>query len=244
MKKIITFIWITFFLSLFINAQNLQLSASGNILTNGDTVTVTGGLLSTLSAHVDVKNNAADTLSVKCKRFHVNVVMGSENSICWGGGCWPINVSQTPNPTDIGAGATATEFTGDYKANGNEGISIIRYTFFDMNNVIDSVCFIAKFDGQANFGFSETLKSTFISDIYPNPADKSGVINYALTEADKSAKVVVHDMIGNEVRVIPVTEKEGTIRVDTYNLTEGIYFYSFIFNNKIYYSKKLIIDHR
>ncbi|HNW91031.1 MAG TPA: T9SS type A sorting domain-containing protein [Bacteroidales bacterium] len=244
MKKIIL---LTFgLLILFFNgsAQNLTLSKNSNSVANGDTLTFTGGLTTTIAAIVDVKNNSADTLSVKCKRTHIDVIHESENSICWGGSCWPITESVTPDPTIMNPGATSSEFSGDYKANGVAGISIIRYTFFNISDANDTVCFIAKFVSLADFGLNETSNSLMIGGVYPNPADKACFIDYILPVAENNAKIIITDMVGNEVKIIPVKEKEGKMRIATYDMPEGVYFYSFIINNKAHYTKKLVVAHQ
>jgi hypothetical protein len=242
MKKTILLlgIFLTFSLSNF--AQNLTLSNNSGTVLNGDTVTVNGVASNTLMCHVDVANNSAAELSVKCRRTELNMVTGSTNSICWGGQCWPDNVSQTPDPTVIAAGDTATEFSGDYNPHGFAGTSIIKYKFFNMNNVTDTVCFFGKFIA-ASVGIDESVVYSDISPAFPNPSDKASFINYRLSENDNHAKVIVSDMVGNEVKTISLEGKEGKVRIDTYNMPEGIYFYSFILNNKAYYTKKLVVSH-
>ncbi len=244
MKKIILLTFGLLILFLSGSAQNLTLSRNSNIVANGDTLTFLGGYLNTIAATVDVKNNSTDTLSVKCRRTHIDVIHESKNSICWGGGCWPDTVSETPNPEVLDPGATNSMFSGDYLANGVAGISIIRYTFFDMSNTSDSVCFFAKFISLADFGLNETSNSLMIGGVYPNPADKACFIDYILPVAENNAKIIITDMVGNEVKIIPVKEKEGKMRIATYDMPEGVYFYSFIINNKAHYTKKLVVAHQ
>jgi len=243
MKKTLLFTLGLFLIFLSGNAQNLILSTSGHNLTNGDTVTVSGPATNTLHAMVDVKNNGATSLAVLCRRKVVQSIPGSTNSICWGGQCWPSNVSQTPDSTVIDPGATTSEFMGDFSPTGAEGTAIIRYTFFDMFNTIDSVCFIAKFVSTDNSGVTEVSNSLLVSGIYPNPSDKAGFIDYRLQESVSTAKVIINDMIGNEVRVIPLQEKEGKVRIATNDMPEGVYFYSFVINGKVHYTKKLVVAH-
>jgi hypothetical protein len=241
MKKVLLILGIILTAGLSVYAQNLTLTKGLTNISNGDTITTVGDATTTLTCLIDVTNNAAVSLSVKCLRTDIDVVPGSTNSICWGGSCWPVNVSLSPDPTVIAAGAKSTEFSGDYKANGNSGVSIIRYRFFNMNAIADSVCFYAKFD--ATVGINESSSDAEISDAYPNPANSYTNIIYKLTGGYNSANIIISNLLGKEVISIPVNEKEGKIRIETEMLTDGIYFYSFVLKDKIVYTKKLIVRH-
>lgn len=243
MKKTILFLFLLTIIGFSVSAQSLTLSKNSAAVLNGDTITVNGAITNVLQCLVDVTNNSAAEISVKCRRSELSVVSGSTNSICWGGQCWPENVSQTPDPTIIPAGDTTSEFSGDYSPHGFAGVSIIKYKFFDMNNVNDSVCFFGKFIATP-VGISESAGSVSISPAFPNPSDKGAYINYKLFESDNNAKIIVTDMVGNEVKRISVDGKDGKVRIDTYDMMEGVYFYSFIINNKAYYTKKLVVVHR
>lgn len=243
MKKTILFLFLLTIIGFSVSAQSLTLSKNSAAVLNGDTITVSGAATNVLQCLVDVTNNSAAEISVKCRRRELSIVPGSTNSICWGGQCWPENVSQTPDPTVIPAGDTTSEFSGDYSPHGFEGVSIIKYKFFDMNNVNDSVCLFAKYVATA-VGVNESSDNVSISPAFPNPSDKGAYINYKLSESDNNAQIIVTDMVGNEVKRISADGKDGKVRIDTYDMSEGIYFYSFIINNKVYYTKKLVVVHR
>jgi hypothetical protein len=241
MKKALLILGLVLTVGMSVFAQNLTLSDGAHSIANGDTVTVAGDVVSTLFCHINVINNAGVSLSVKCKRTNIIVVPGSSNSFCWGGSCWDTSYYTSPDATVIAAGATATEFSGDYKANGHSGISVVRYRFYDMNNISDSVMFYGKFD--ATIGINEADLITF-SDIYPNPADNSSFIDYSISSAFSNAQAKVIDLLGNEVLLVPVYERNGKIRINTSNLTSGIYFYSMTIDGKAMFTKKLIVRHK
>lgn len=245
MKKILLVLGIVITYSLSIFAQHLSLSNGAGAVLNGDTVTLSGDVTQTLFCYMNVTNNSGNSLSVKCIRTNVDVVSGSENTLCWGGECAETGTgySYTSNdPTVITAGATVTEFSGDYKANGNEGISIIRYRFFDMNAVSDSICFYAKFNATA-IGIKESLNTIEVSDAYPNPANSYTYIAYKSLNDNNSAKITVSNLLGQTVISIPVTDKTGKIKIETAHLDNGIYFYSFSVQDSEVYTKKLVVRH-
>lgn len=78
---------------------------------------------------------------------------------------------------------------------------------------------------------------------YPNPAGKRASIDYALHGETGNVKFVLLNLLGSKVKEIEITEKTGSVRLNTSGLTEGIYFYSFLINNESYVTRKLIIKH-
>jgi hypothetical protein len=242
MKRILLITGLIITAGLSVIAQNITLSGGSGSVANGDTVTVVcGDVVNTFTCHIDVTNHAATALSVKCLRTNINVVSGSTNSICWGGGCWPVNVSLSPTPAVMNPDTTQSDFQGDYKANGNYGTSVIRYRFFDMNNIPDSICFFGKF--VAALGVNELASEIQASDAYPNPANNSTSISYKIAIEDIGANIIVTNLLGKQIISIPVYDSEGKIKIETGQLTEGIYFYSFVLKDKVLYTKKLIVKH-
>lgn len=241
MKKLIFFLYLIIF-GVGLYAQNLTLETAGHNVANGDTVTVAGDVTATLFCHINVTNTSASTMSVKCQRAEVSLVPGSTNSICWGGSCWPENVSLVPDPTVINAGGTSTEFSGDYKANGNSGVSIIRYRFFNQSNIADSICFHAKF--VATLGVEEGNPQYSFSDVYPNPANNNAFVSYKISDLSNVTRMVVCNILGNEIISHPINESEGTIKIETSGLADGLYFYSVVDGNKTLFTKKLIVKHK
>ena len=240
MKKIILFFGVFLIFSISIFAQNLTLSNSSGAILSGDTVIISGGVSGTIFCLVGVANNSSEQMAVKCRRSQLSVVPGSTNQICWGGQC--ADQDSPPDPTYISAGDTSNEFSGDYKANGNAGTSIIQYKFFNMDSVAEQITFYCKYIATP-VGIEESADISNISSAFPNPSDKTTFINYRLSENDKQARVIVSDMVGNEVKIIPVEGKDGKVRIDTYDMSDGIYFYSFVLYNKVYYTKKLVVAH-
>ncbi|MEI6124213.1 MAG: T9SS type A sorting domain-containing protein [Bacteroidota bacterium] len=241
MKKLFTLIAVALFSGMTLFAQNIVLSNLSHPVANGDTVKVYGSSLVMLSSHVDVTNTTSSSDSIICRRFNPDTVLGSTNSICWGGSCWPIGVSVTP-PEVIAAGATVTVFSGDYNANGYVGTSYIRYTFFNKYSIHDTVCFVAEYN--ASLGINESDARMSSLDVYPNPANSSAVIKYSVGVADASARIVISNLLGKEIITLAATEKEGLVKFETDNLCSGLYFYSFVTGNKVVATKKFVVNHK
>lgn len=243
MKKALLILGIILISGFSVSAQNLTLSYTSGPVANGATITIVGDTGSTLFSHVWVINNSASSMSVKCKKKHISVIPGSENTICWGGACWAdTSLYVIPDATVIPAGDTnKIDFVGDYRANGHPGISTIRYTFYNENQVNDSVCFIVAYN--AAVGINELPQLT-VSDIYPNPSDNAAFLHYNITNDFTRAEIRIIDILGNKAQIIPLYDRAGKIKINTENLTSGIYFYSAVIDDKPVFTKKLIVRHQ
>jgi hypothetical protein len=243
MKKALLILLIILFAGWGVYSQSLTVTKGGNNVANGDTLTVSGDVWTLLQLTANVTNNAADTLSIKCKKIHTSVILGADVSICWGGSCWDSSHYVSDDPTIINAGQTATEFSGHYKAMGHAGVSIVRYKFYDENNVTDSISFFGKFIGTSGVGINESNMLT-TGEIYPNPADNTAYLNYSISTEFSNGEIRVIDLLGNKIQIIPFYEKNGRIKINTENLNSGIYFYSMTLDGKMMFTKKLIIRHK
>jgi len=198
-----------------------------------------------LVMHIAVTNNSSSDIDVKVRKRYISVVPGSEPTFCWDTNCWQVGSFESIDAQTLTANSTdSTSFTADYDSKGHSGTSTVVYTFFNVNDIIDTVCFIATFTCNPSSGIAANENSLSVSPAYPNPANKATYISYSLPLTNR-AKIIVTDMIGNEVKIIPINDNnDGKVRIDTYDFTEGIYFYSFIIDNKIYYTKKLVVAHQ
>jgi len=145
MKKfILLFSAITLF-STLIFAQHLTLSYVDGAVANQEVKTVKG--LATdfmISSFVWVTNNYSDSLCIKAKKTEISTFGSSTNSFCWDV-CYSTNVFVSTGYEKIAPADTFKLFSGDFFPNGSGGTAVIMYTFFDMNNPNDSVCYIVHF---------------------------------------------------------------------------------------------------
>lgn len=244
MKKLILLTTIILISFLTTRGQNLTLSNDDGNVSNGTEITVSGALGPLLTCPMYVTNNGTSSINVKVRKKINFLVPGAEATFCWAGSCWGADVFVSDDYVAINAGETNnSSFVGEYDPKGFEGTSYVMYTFFDMNSPNDSVSFVAKYVVMPA-SISDIHENLYISSAYPNPSDKSTYINYIFPFAGYQNSIVLHDMMGNEVLKFQLIEKKGNVRIDTYQLPEGIYFYSVIIENNIYYTKKLVVSHK
>jgi len=95
-------------------------------------------------------------------------------------------------------------------------------------------------------GINESqLSSDFI--MFPNPVHQTAVISINNVEFKDAAKVAVkmYDIIGNEVKQLPVTSSSNGkmfVQFDKGNLESGIYFYRICYGNTVAGGSKFIIE--
>ena len=80
-----------------------------------------------------------------------------------------------------------------------------------------------------------------VQNIYPNPASNVAVLNYSISLPDIEAKIIVHDLLGTMTRDYPLNQFEKTLKIDTQDFKEGIYFYTLYTDGENKVTKKLII---
>ncbi len=125
--------------TVFAIAQSLELYHEGELVPYQSTLFIEGDPFKPeMIIKVDVKNSSSVALNVICRKHKVEVIPNATNLFCWGLYFAP-NVFLAPNPINIPAGGTVSDFSGHYTASGNAGVTVMRYSFFDQNNPADSV---------------------------------------------------------------------------------------------------------
>lgn len=244
MKRSILYFSLFMLLGISVFAQNLVIrDTTGTVINNGDTVSVSCQPSILNYIYLDIENTGTDSLAVKAKKAHISLVSGGTVSICWGS-CWPPSYFVAPDSIWIAPDSIVSEFSAEFNAHGNFGTSIVRFTFWDVANPADSAHVFVKFEVSHNNGVAESAPEKIqFSNAFPNPANTYSVLSYNLPANSFENRIVVRDMLGNEVVNEVLFESSGTIRIDTNPLGNGVYFYSLILNGKPYATRKLIVKH-
>jgi hypothetical protein len=226
MKKLGFFILIIFQAS-YLNAQSL--------LITGDTI-VYGDPTVEIVSYLTVKNISAQLLNVICEKNVISQGWGGDNFFCWGGTCLTSSTIISPDFTTIAANSSSTEFQGHFT--GNVGsTATIEYCFYPENDPADESCIIINYGGSISTSTTIKKNTILISEFYPNPAKEIVCFDYYL---NKPAKLVVMDILGNEVKRIRLSER-GTQKINISDLSKGIYFGNVVVNNETVAIKKLIV---
>lgn len=244
MKRGIFFLGFSMIIIVTAYAQSLSLSWTGGAINNEQTITVTGDTIGTVYSYVNCKNDTSSTVTVRVRKKEISVVSGSENTFCWVN-CYLPNIFTSPFSIDILADSVAHDFSGEYKAKGNIGITTIMYTFFNVADENDSVCVLVAYDCSLGSAVPEISDETIeFSNAYPNPANTFTSLSYSVPASEQnSLKIIIRDLVGNIISENILTDKEGTLKIFTEKFSDGVYFYSLIIDDQVFFTRKLIVRH-
>lgn len=222
--------------SVLVFSQNsLRLYYNDILLANDDTMYffMDSSQYTAQYVQLAVENVSDNNLDVKVKKTEISIVPGTENSFCWVM-CYDESVLVSTKYITIPAHSINNiDFYGEYYPKGHLGTSIIRYTFFDMNNTTDSASMIAVYVATP-VGIEEMRESNNIL-LYPNPT--SGIVNLNL-DLKKDFTIEIYNSLGAKV----LQENIISNCVDLSQLPEGIYYYRIKENNQIKTNNVLVIQ--
>ncbi|HHN48012.1 MAG TPA: T9SS type A sorting domain-containing protein [Bacteroidales bacterium] len=213
-----------------ISTQSLSLSDANSPLEHDEVVVMSASPdTEIMKKYIYVTNNSDEAKHLLVKKEELDILAGTFNSFCWAGSCYPPFIFVAPDMLTLGPGEATSgdDFYGEYSPEGHEGTSIIRYTFFDSEDVNDSVSVIVHYitTTVGTGGMPVSLNNT-LSRPYPNPA--STIVNFDV-ELDThitNAGIVIRNLLGSVVLEQPVNLHESKVSIPMNHLREGIYFYS------------------
>ncbi|GAI11594.1 unnamed protein product, partial [marine sediment metagenome] len=168
------------------------------------------------------------------RKKEISIISGTNNTFCWAGQCYSLGTFVSTDSTIIASGATNEDFKGYYYPDSCEGASIIDYTFFSLK---DSAKVTVKYNVTSTGVDNYITKENYISSPFPNPAGSFTYFSYNI-KSNSKAYIAIHNVLGSQLKKIELTGKSGKIRINTNRLTSGLYFYSFVVNDKVIKTKK------
>lgn len=240
MKKISVLILSFLLITTIGFTQNIKLIYNGITLNNNATIDTIGSSTLMFAIPLVIKNNTSSTAQIKVKKTVHFSVPGSDVSFCFAGNCFDPAVIISPTTAIINPNATDSSYTSDYSANGHNGGTSVTYAFYNINGTGDTAK--VTFNFNTSISVNDISKADIhFSDAYPNPANNSTTIAYALPKATNTASIRVSNILGSKIVEYILDDLNGRKTIDISDLNEGVYFYSLIVNNKIYFTKKLVV---
>ena len=243
MKKLLLSFLVALMATTYVNAQSLSLSWEGNTL--ADTVVVEVDPLNTEATifHAQVTNNSDDIINVKAIRFNVDVIEGTGNSFCFATQCYPpfLDTSAAYLPIPAGASSPTEDFKGEFTAYENIGTSLVKYKFFNVNDLNDTVQVVVRYRSYYLAVDESLANSITLSNAYPNPTHTTVNLDYSFDVNIDAATVKIVNLLGSVVKEVEMNQNANKLSIDVSNLNAGVYFYSVIVNNEIFQTKKLVI---
>jgi hypothetical protein len=246
MKKIVLlFLFLATLFSIRVYAQNqVVITDLSSSVVNGTTISINSTDLHTgmMDIYLRVKNNTEQELNLYVRRIMNTEVDSSANSFCFGVLCYG-EATDTSTTAVLLLPGHDTTFSGDYLPNLHTGLTSITYEFFD--NRTGALPVAAQVTVNYNLslvGIAAEQKAFEVSAAYPNPASVSTSFEYSIPSGSEG-KIVLRNLIGNIVREVVFEKPEGRIVINTNELTDGLYFYSVLLNNKVEVTRKLVVRH-
>lgn len=195
-----------------------------------------------------VNNTNANSGSYKVRRFILTMDAGDATQFCWGGTCYGFGTDISTYNQGIAAGDSVNFSQGGFHSDFISGpANVIRKVYYKVYNTntsfpADTAGFTIQYNPTAA-GIDEQVLAGTISNVYPNPASSFTSVKYDVSAASQKARIVIYNMLGKQVKEITLTDKQGTAKIATDDLTSGVYFYSLIVDDKSISTHKIVVSH-
>jgi hypothetical protein len=143
----------------------------------------------------------------------------------------------------VEAGETLQELYYTLESGIQSAQSTIKFEVFPKGNPHDAVerSIDVSIEEKPGKSFIFQSKEITIQDVYPNPMQEQGFIDYKLhTEAVK-AKITIHNILGKPMGDYDLSFSENRVKIQTDELVSGVYFYTVYLNNNGILTRKLIV---
>jgi hypothetical protein len=195
----------------------------------GDTNSVVGSISlpeTEISVAWDVINISGSSRQISCRREMIQEVPGSTGRFCWGETCSAVaagNIS-LDEIVSMNAGDTSTTFHGYYRHNGNPGLSIARFVWFDVNAPFNQVAYDVNFcvDFDCTLGTNEESDDK-IFEIIGNPLSELSAFKYDFNNTPSNGELLIYDASGSLIQSEKLSSSKGLILIDSGLYSSGIY---------------------
>lgn len=243
MKKIYFLIAVLITLTIGVKAQqSFEFSYEGTVIE--DTLkrhVVSTGAEEVVLDYIHFKNITSEPIEVRVYRQDIMLNPTASLFMCFNEGCAPDTI---PGDTiTLMPNIEYTEFDLMYTYT-SDASSLARIHLVDPTTLQSIQSFVVQYKN-FNISLGKPINSNVTSlEAYPNPAKNSATINYSIPSNYRTGNLVVRNMIGSVVKTIPINGgSTGKQSISTYDLPNGVYFYSIVGDGKTLSTKKLVVKH-
>ena len=83
-----------------------------------------------------------------------------------------------------------------------------------------------------------------VSNIYPNPASEYAELDYSISGDIRDAKVIFYNVLGSQMQEYSLSRNENKVRINTREMSTGLYFYQLALDGKKVATKKMLVRHQ
>lgn len=259
MKKLLLFVPLAF-VSLSLSAQTsfrLINYGTGATVTPNATINVLTQPETNFKVTIDVLNTTAGTQSFTAKRYDMllNTATGdvtvANAYFCFGGTCYDNSTLISPYNLVLTTGQKASQITcqlppcyqmlvADLDECSDVGHSIVRYTFANVSNPMDSAQITMEYNNPVFVGIKENNKTQSKFKLFPNPSN-NGIVT--LKADNDFTKVEVVNQLGSVVLSKSTSPVDGKISLDLSSVAAGVYYVRISSANKLQTEKLVITSH-
>lgn len=235
-------------------SQSMQLHFGGNNV-SGDTITVpiiagTSSNPYSVYTEIDIHNPSSNAVNILVQRVILNPPLDNECSLffCTGFLCYAPDASIVYNEPGSG-----TPLAANTNLLGSSGLiphldvgpnccdTYVLYKVYNTSAPNDTVRVTMHY--ACSTGIEDVKKTGgTISGAYPNPADEFVSIKYNINAFSQNGKIVFYDMLGKAVKEVILQDKHGIAKVNVSEFNSGIYFYTFVVDEKAITTRKLVVS--
>lgn len=84
-------------------------------------------------------------------------------------------------------------------------------------------------------------KDIMVRELYPNPVTATAYLDYELYSEKKSAKIMIHNILGTSMGEQELSFNETKAKILTEELTPGIYFYTIYLDGEGIITRKMVV---
>jgi hypothetical protein len=85
-----------------------------------------------------------------------------------------------------------------------------------------------------------TSASIDLQEVFPNPAEEYAYVNYKILNDQVKAKIVLYNILGNQVDEYPLPPQDTRVKIRTETLSPGVYFYTLYIDDDSHITCKLV----
>ena len=235
MKRIVVFLF--FLSSLHLYSQSISVDPHVTFVNESNSTSTLGDL----GTEITVQNVSSNTINIKVSREVISITENTANYFCWTA-CYLPAVSVSPQSISFGPNqADVSSFQVHFDPLGiSPSSAAIKYCAFNADNESDSACAIVYF--QSEVINVQDYEVNAFSEIHPNPASTTALLDYKLG-SHEVAEVVVTNMLGTEIQREKLQNKEGVLKFNVSQTPSGLYFANIIVNDELKSIKRLVVSH-
>lgn len=243
MKKLYFLIAVLITLTIGVKAQqSFEFSYEGTVIE--DTLkrhVVSTGTEEVVLDYIHFKNITSDPIEVRVYRQDIMLNPTSSLFMCFNENC--ITDSIPLNTITLMPNIEYTEFDLMYTYT-SDASSIARIHLVDPTTLQSIQSFVVQYKN-FNISLGKPINSNVTSlEAYPNPAKNTATINYSIPSNYRTGNIIVRNMIGSVVKTISINGgSTGKQSISTYDLPNGVYFYSIVGDGTTLSTKKLVVKH-